>query len=195
MTNKPILANGGDDEGGLDPVPSNEMNDSGYNTAAKAREEATEVKNNSVSPERKEIELEMEALNIKNKKEISKNSKMTPELIEELDKLVKEKVKSFDPKQKADVKFKKKEGMKEITWCEMVTRYASTCDKIVLFWAYFGSISVAVVRPGFSLAFGLVVDGVGDTASAGKDVSEVGFEKLGGASWFMVAIGVITGLF
>ena len=28
-----------------------------------------------------------------------------------------------------------------------------------------------------------------------KDISEVGFDKLGGASWFMVAIGVITGIF
>lgn len=87
--------------------------------------------------------------------------------------------------------------MKEITWCEMVMRYATTCDKIILFWAYFGTICVAVVRPGFSLAFGLVVDGVGETASAGavKDVSEVGFEQLGDASWFMVGIGVVTGIF
>jgi ATP-binding cassette subfamily B (MDR/TAP) protein 1 len=87
-------------------------------------------------------------------------------------------VKGYDPKQKADQRFKKKDGMKEITWCEMVMRYATTCDKIILFWAYFGTICVAVVRPGFSLAFGLVVDGVGETASAGavKDVSEVGFE-------------------
>lgn len=79
----------------------------------------------------------------------------------------------------------------------MVTRYASVCDKIVLFWAYFGTICVAVVRPGFSLAFGMVVDGVGEGATKGstKGVSEVGFESLGGASIFMVAIGIVQGTF
>ena len=87
--------------------------------------------------------------------------------------------------------------MKEITWCEMVLRYATLCDKIVLFWAYFGTICVAVVRPGFSLAFGMVVDGVGEGAAAGstKGVTEVGFENLGGASIFMVGIGIVQGIF
>lgn len=87
--------------------------------------------------------------------------------------------------------------MKEISWLDMVTRYATVGDKIVLFWAYFGTILVAVIRPAFSLAFGKVVDGVGETAAAGnaKGVNEAGFGELGGAAIFMVAIGVVTGIF
>ena len=50
-------------------------------------------------------------------KDITKNTKMTQEKIQELDQLIQEKVKGFDPNVKVDQRFKKKEGMKEITWC------------------------------------------------------------------------------
>lgn len=87
--------------------------------------------------------------------------------------------------------------MKEISWFQIVTRYATIGDKIILFWAYVGTISVALIRPVFSLAFGKIVDGVGETASAGSKagVGENGFGELSGASIFMVGIGVVTGIF
>ena len=87
--------------------------------------------------------------------------------------------------------------MKEITWCEMVTRYATVCDKIVLFWAYFGTILVSVMRPAFALGMGKVVDGVGETVAKGNKsgISDEGFGNLGMAVVFMVGLGLVTGLF
>ena len=63
----------------------------------------------------------------------------------------------------------------------MVTRYATVCDKIVLFWAYLGTILVAVLRPAFALGMGEVVDGVSETVAAGNKsgISADGFQNLG----------------
>ena len=75
--------------------------------------------------------------------------------LDQFRKMIEDKVSKYDPNDKGeDSEFKRRDGMKELKWCEMVTRFATTCDKVLLFWAFFGTSIIGAIRPGFSFAFG-----------------------------------------
>ena len=72
---------------------------------------------------------------------------------------VEEKISNFNPEETGEEsEFAKGD---QIGWFEMVTRYASFKDKVLLYSGIFCSLAFGASMPGFCVGFGGMVDGVG----------------------------------
>ena len=106
-------------------------------------------------------------------------------VVEEVIRVVDDKVKSFKP-DAADSEFSTTEAL---PFFEMVSRYMDFEDKIYLGLGLFGAFFLGAAMPAFCLLFGDMVDGIGgSTASDGsQDVSQ--FQSLEDSAILMVYVG------